>query len=52
MKEKLKKVSNYENFDEWVADLIKQEPNGIDKYMETSFEEFLNDGNEKALLIA
>jgi len=52
MKERLKRISNYENFDDWVADLIQQEPNGIDKYMETSFEEFLNDGNEKALLIA
>lgn len=52
MKERLKKISNYESFDGWVADLIKQEPNGIDNYMKTSFEEFLNDGNERALLIA
>lgn len=52
MKERLKKVSNYENFDAWVADLIQQEPNGIDDYMKIAFEEFLQDGNEKALLIA
>lgn len=52
MKEKLKKVSNYENFDDWVADLIQQEPNGVDNYLKISFEEFLKDGNEKALLIA
>lgn len=52
MNKKLKKVSNYESFDDWVADLIQQEPNGIDNYMKVSFEEFLKDGNEKALLIA
>lgn len=52
MKEKLTKVSNYENFDAWVADLVQQEPNGIDNYLKISFEEFLKDGNEKALLIA
>lgn len=52
MKEKLKKVSNYESFDDWVADMIRQEPDGIDKYMKIAFEEFLKDGNEKALLIA
>jgi probable addiction module antidote protein len=52
MSEKLKKVSNYESFDNWVADLIQQEPNGIDNFIQTAFEEFIKDGNEKALLIA
>jgi len=52
MKEKLKKVSNYENFDDWAADLIQQKLNGVDNYLKISFEEFLKDGNEKALLIA
>jgi probable addiction module antidote protein len=52
MTKRLKKVSNYESFDDWVADLIQQTPNGIDNFLKTSFEEFLKDGNEKALLIA
>lgn len=52
MKAKLKKVSNYENFDDWVSDLIQQDPNGVDNYVKISFEEFLKDGDEKALLIA
>ena len=42
---------NYESFDDWVADVIKQEPNGIDEYMKMAFEEFTKDGDEKALLI-
>jgi len=51
MKKRLKKVSNYESFDDWVADVVSQEPNGADAYMKMAFEEFIKDGNEKALLI-
>jgi len=51
MNKKIKKISNYDNFDDWVADLLKSEPNGVDEYLKIAFEEFIKDGNEKALLI-
>jgi probable addiction module antidote protein len=51
MKAKIKKISNYNNFDDWVIDLMKQDSTGIDKFVETAFEEFAKDGDEKALLI-
>lgn len=51
MNKKLNKISNYPSFDDWAADVIKQKPNGIDKYMLIAFEEFTKDGDEKALLI-
>lgn len=48
-KEKIKKISNYESFDDWAADIIKQD--GIDEYLKISFDEYAQDGDEKALLI-
>jgi probable addiction module antidote protein len=48
---KIKKISNYESFDDWVTAVIRQEPDGVDEYMQIAFEEFIKDGDEKALLI-
>lgn len=47
----LTKISNYHSFDDWAADLIKQDTNGIDEYLKISFDEYAKDGDEKALLI-
>jgi len=51
MNKKLRKVSNYKNYDEWVADVLRQEKNGADEYVKIAFEEYFKDGNEKTLLI-
>lgn len=48
MNEKIEKVSNYENFDDWIVDILKLRPNGAEHYLEIALEEFLKDGNEEA----
>jgi probable addiction module antidote protein len=48
---KLKKISNYKNYDEWVADDLRQEKTGADEYIKIAFEEYFKDGDEKALLV-
>ncbi len=51
MSKKIKRITNYDSFDDWAADVIKQHPRGIDEYIKMAFEEFSKEGNEKALLI-
>lgn len=51
MKKKLTKVTNYKNYDEWLADLLCHEKNGADEYIKIAFDEYAKDGDEKALLI-
>lgn len=51
MNKKLKKVSNYKNYDEWVTDVLRQEKHGADDYVKIAFEEYSKDGDEKALLV-
>jgi len=51
MSRKIKKVSNYNNYDEWAADVLRHERGGADEYVKIAFEEYLKDGDEKALLV-
>jgi probable addiction module antidote protein len=51
MNKKIKKVKNFKNYDEWVADVLSQEKHGADEYVKIAFEEYSKDGDEKALLI-
>jgi probable addiction module antidote protein len=51
MNKKLKKVSNYKNYDDWVADVLHQEKNGADDYIKIAFDEYSKDSDEKALLV-
>lgn len=51
MNKKLKKVSNYKDYDEWVADVLRQEKHGADDYIKIAFEEYFKDGDEKTLLV-
>lgn len=48
---KTKKVNNYNNYEDWVSDVLKSEKNGIKDYLKIAFEEFAKDGDEKAFLI-
>jgi probable addiction module antidote protein len=51
MNKKIKKASNYKSYDDWVADILRQEKNGADEYIKIAFDEYLQDGDEKALLV-
>lgn len=51
MKRKMHKISNYNNFDEWVADNLLKEKHGIDDYIQIAIDEYNKDGDEKALLV-
>jgi probable addiction module antidote protein len=51
MSKKIKKVSSYDSYDEWVADVLRHEKGGADKYIKIAFEEYAKDGDEKALLV-
>jgi len=51
MSKKIEKISNYKNYDEWVADVLCQEKNGVDEYIKVAFDEYAKDEDEKALLI-
>ena len=52
MNKKVQKVSNYKNYDDWVAATLQQEKHGADDYIKIAFEEYVQDGNEKALLVS
>ena len=52
MTEKIKKISNYKNYDAWVAEVLRQEKDGADDYIKIAFSEYIQDSDEKALLIA
>lgn len=51
MKNKIHKISNYANIDDWIADNLLLEKNGIDNYIKIAIEEYNNDGDEKAFLV-
>jgi probable addiction module antidote protein len=53
MSRKIEKISNYKNYDEWVADVLRQEKNGADDYVKLAFDEYSkNEEDEKALLVS
>ncbi len=41
---------NFRTFDEFEIDYFKKHPKELKRYIEIAFEEFQNDGNEKAFL--
>lgn len=51
MTRKIEKISNYRNYDEWVADVLRQDKNGVDEYIKVAFDEYAKDEDEKALLV-
>lgn len=51
MSKKIEKISNYKNYDEWVADVLRQEKNGAKEYIKIAFDEYSKDEDEKALLV-
>jgi len=52
MKSKIKKISDCANYDEWVADILKKNPKQVDHFLKLALEDFKNDGDLAALLLA
>lgn len=51
MNSKIKKANSYKNYDDWVASILQQEKDGADEYIKIAFDEYLQDGDERALLV-
>lgn len=51
MSKKIHKANSYKSYDEWVADVLRQEKHGADEYVKIAFDEYTKDGDEKALLV-
>ena len=52
MKRKVKKISDYKNYDEWVAAMLSSSSKQADHFLKLALTDFEKDGDISALLLA